>query len=113
MHELAITQSLLYIALQEAEQRDGERITTIRLVIGTLSGVDPDALAPCFGSLSRGTMAEGARLEIEWIDAMAQCDRCEETWELTHQYLVCPHCGKGFGKLLSGHELRVASLEMD
>ncbi|MDO8692444.1 MAG: hydrogenase maturation nickel metallochaperone HypA [Dehalococcoidia bacterium] len=113
MHEPAITQSLLYIALQEAEHSDGERITTIRLVIGRLSGVDPDALVPCFESLSRGTIAEGAKLEIEWVDAVAKCDRCEEIWELTHQYLVCPHCGKGFGKLLSGHELRVASLSMD
>ncbi|MDP2662972.1 MAG: hydrogenase maturation nickel metallochaperone HypA [Dehalococcoidia bacterium] len=113
MHELAITQSLLYMALQEAEQSGGERITTIRLVIGRLSGVNPDVLVSCFGSLSRGTIAEGAKLEIEWVDAVAKCDRCEETWELTHQYLVCPHWSKGFGKLLSGHELRVASLAMD
>ncbi len=113
MQELAIMQSLLYIALQEGEQSGGERITAVRLVIGRLSGIDPEALAQSFESLSQGTIAEGASLEVEWVDAVAECDRCRGTWELTHQYLVCPHCGKGFGRLLSGHELRVAGLAMD
>ncbi len=60
MHELSIMQSALSLALDQARQAGAARVHTIRLRIGALSGVVPDALEFAFEALTPGTMAEGA-----------------------------------------------------
>ena len=65
MHELSIMQSALSLALDQARQAGAARVHTIRLRIGALSGVVPDALEFAFEALTPGTLAEGAQLAIE------------------------------------------------
>ena len=61
MHELAITQSVVDTI---AERTSGARVTIVRLDIGKLSGVVPDAVAFCFDLVANGTPLDGAKLEI-------------------------------------------------
>ena len=65
MHELSIMQSALSLALDQARQAGASRVHTIRLRIGALSGVVPDALEFAFEALVPGTLAEGAKLAVE------------------------------------------------
>ena len=60
MHELSIMQSALNQALREARRAGAARVHQIRLRIGVLSGVVPDALQFAFEALTPGTAAEGA-----------------------------------------------------
>ena len=73
MHELSIMQSALSLALDQARQAGGSRVHTIRLRIGALSGVVPDALEFAFEALAPGTPAEGAKLAIEHVPARFWC----------------------------------------
>ena len=44
MHELAVTQSILEIALRHAERASARRILSINLVIGELTGFVDDSI---------------------------------------------------------------------
>ena len=73
MHELSIMQSALSLALDQARHAGARRVHTIRLRIGALSGVVPDALEFAFEALAPGTAAEGAKLAIEAVPARFWC----------------------------------------
>ena len=61
MHELAITQNIIDIAVSQAQDR---KITGINLVIGELSSVVEDSIRFCFDVISKETPAEGASIAI-------------------------------------------------
>ena len=68
MHELSITEELLQIIHRRAEEEGIQKILDINLKIGRYSGVFADALLFAFEVLSRDTISEGARVNIEESD---------------------------------------------
>lgn len=108
MHELAITESLVDAVI---EHTGGASVTVIRLRVGKLSGVVPDALRFCFDMVSRGTGLEGARLEIEEPPGRASCRTCGVDFDLTDLILLCP-CGSADVEVLAGRELALGSVEV-
>ena len=62
MHELAIAESVVSSVL---ERTDGRDVSVVRLCVGQLAGVVPDALTFCFDLAAAGTPLAGATLEIE------------------------------------------------
>lgn len=113
MHELSIMQSALSQALDQARQAGAVRVHEIRLRVGALSGVIPDALQFAFEALADGTLAEGARLTIEHVPARFWCATCNREFEAGTLFAECPDCHHPSGKLCAGRELELASLEID
>ena len=62
MHELGITRNLVAIC---AEHSGGAPVKRVTLVIGKLAAVMPESIRFCFDICAKGTVLEGARLEIE------------------------------------------------
>lgn len=54
MHELAITQSILEIALKAAGEQNASRIRVISLVMGPFSGVVPECVQMYLDGLQGG-----------------------------------------------------------
>ena len=73
MHELGITQEILEIVTQRAQERKVKRVV---LEIGRLSCVLPDAVRFCFDLCTEGTIAEGAELEILQPAGRGRCRLC-------------------------------------
>lgn len=111
MHELSIAQSLLDIVLEEGERNRLKQVHAIRLQVGAMAAVVPDALNFCFEMLSRNTIASGAALEIEALPVVARCSRCELPFQVENQTFLCPKCGDPTLELVSGRELSVVSIE--
>jgi hydrogenase nickel incorporation protein HypA/HybF len=112
MHELSIMQSALSVALEQARQAGASRVHEIRLRIGALSGVVPDALEFAFEALAPGTQAEGARLTIENVPARFWCAGCSCEFTSEDMFAECPDCHALSGELRAGREMEVASLEV-
>ena len=112
MHELAIAQSLLEIVEQEARPYSGARVTWIKLRIGTLSAVVPDALRFAFEAITRGGIAEGAVLEIEEVPLKIRCHQCDKGFAVDDPFMVCPKCGGSDVEMVSGRELEIRSMEI-
>lgn len=113
MHEMSIAEGVLQV-IEDAAQRDGfVHVRTIRVEIGRLSGVEPEALAFCFDAVTRGTLAEGAAFEIVAVPGRGRCVACGRETELEALYDVCRHCGEAPVQVTGGTGMRVKELEVD
>ncbi|NKS03260.1 hydrogenase nickel incorporation protein HypA [Rhodococcus hoagii] len=108
MHEMAITQSVVDAVCERA---DGRTVHSIRLQVGRLCAVVPDAMQFCFELVTEGTVAQGARLYIEEPLGLAHCRSCDTDFPLQDLILLCP-CGSADVEVLSGRELRIMSMEV-
>lgn len=108
MHELAIAESVVSMVLERTE---GRVVSVVRLRVGQLAGVVPDALTFSFEVAAAGTALEGSSLEIEMQPAQAHCRSCSDEFALEDALLLCP-CGSADVELLSGRDLAVQSVEV-
>ncbi len=69
MHELSLCRAIIDTLQQSAIEHDFERVKVVRLEIGPLAAVDSEALRFAFNIATADTLAAGATLEIEAIDA--------------------------------------------
>jgi hydrogenase nickel incorporation protein HypA/HybF len=108
MHELAIAESVVSSVLE----RTGDRpVSVVRLRVGGLAGVVPEALDFCFELAAAGTPLDGAALEIVEERGRAHCRSCAADFDLVDAILLCG-CGSADVELLSGRELSVTSVEV-
>ena len=112
MHEMALAESMLEIVLQTARGNDAARVTLVRLEIGALSHVEPEALRFCFDAVTRGSLAERARLEIIVTPGAAWCMPCAETVPLSARGQPCPRCGSYQLNVVQGDAMRVKDIEI-
>jgi len=108
MHELAITQNIVDIISEKAESR---RVIRVKLAIGKLSAIEPDAVQFCFDVCTRGTYAEGALLEIDHIDGMGRCQQCAREMPLALAAWAC-QCGSDDIDCIAGQELNITEMEV-
>jgi hydrogenase nickel incorporation protein HypA/HybF len=111
VHELSIAQNVLDIVLEEGRKHEIKQVLVIKLQIGALAAVVPDALTFCFEMLSQNTMAAGASLVVEILPVVARCKRCDEHFEVIDHDFSCPQCRQATVEMVSGRELTVASIE--
>lgn len=110
MHELAVAQAVLDVALEAAA---GRRVTRVELRVGALRQVVPAALAFSFELVARGTAADGAELEIEPVPVVGRCRACGAESEQRGFPLRCTACGGLDVDVVRGQELSVEWLELE
>ena len=106
-------QSALTVALEQARRAGAKRVHVIRLRIGALSGVVPEALQFAFAALAPGTLAEGGELAIEDVPARFWCAACAQEFLSKDMFAECPCCQRPSGELRGGREMELASMEID
>lgn len=112
LHEMAIAEGILGIATKTVEEQSAERVTKVGLLLGELSGVETEALAFCWQSLTKGTAAENAVLELKKIPLMAYCEKCGDETEIKELNFLCRCCGS-VRRITTGRELRVEFVEVE
>ncbi len=110
MHELSLSSAVVATTVKHA---DGRRVSVINLRIGRLRQVVPETLRFYFGFVSRETVCEGARLELEVIDARLRCRPCGTEWAIEIPAFRCPTCGGSDVGVASGDEFEVESIEVE
>jgi len=113
MHELSLAQGVLDIIEEQARRQRFSRVTAVRLEIGALAGVESEAMRFCFDAVTRGSLAEGAALEILATPGAAWCMRCGETVPVEDRTSACPRCGGYELQVNGGTHLRVHDLEVE
>jgi hydrogenase nickel incorporation protein HypA/HybF len=108
MHELGLCTSIV----DAIERRAGERpVARVRVRVGRLHHVHPEAFDQSFGIAAIGTVAEDACAELVLLPVTTRCTRCEAVWERDELSPACPECGAVDLELLGGDELVLESIE--
>jgi len=114
MHELPVTQSILDIACQTAQNNGGGKILSIQLVIGDMSSIVDDSVQFYFDVLSKDTPAEGAALKFRREPATARCLNCNHEFNVSPPLLpACPHCDSAQLLVTGGKQFYIESIEVD
>ncbi|MBA2522740.1 MAG: hydrogenase maturation nickel metallochaperone HypA [Solirubrobacterales bacterium] len=124
MHELSVSSAIVDTAVRHA---DGRKISVVSLRLGKLRQVVPNSLSFYFEIVGRDTVCEGARLELEMVDALMKCVSCAHEWdpapqpehgsvvgeELFLPQFRCPECQAAGAEVVRGDELEVESIEVE
>lgn len=113
MHELAVTQNVLEIALRHARQAGAKRIASIHLVVGQLSSIVDDSVVFYWDFVARGTPAEGARLDFRRLEARLTCQACGHAYPPHGERWSCPACGSAEVRVTAGEEFFVEAIEVE
>ena len=111
MHELSIATDILEVVERTVGQ--GKRLLSVRLVLGTLSGVSADALQFCFTELADQEGFGRPTLEIDEMSAQVRCRDCNLMYPATDFTEGCPECQSLNREILSGYECVVDSVTIE
>ncbi|MGW0093506.1 hydrogenase maturation nickel metallochaperone HypA/HybF [Streptomyces sp. NPDC003328] len=115
MHEMSIAMAVIG-QVEEAAERAGDvtAVRSVRLQVGELAGVVPDALSFCFELACAGTLLEGVELVTDTVPGRARCTPCAHEWAVGMPPLLsCPLCDGGATDLLSGRELQIVGVQWE
>ena len=112
MHELSIAQALVE-QVQSIATNEHSKITTITVSIGTLSGVDPEALDQAFTIAVDDTPLKDSKLQIEKNPARVICHSCNKESSPDFPFFACQHCNSFDFEIISGRDLLLKSIELE
>ena len=114
MHELPVTHDILEIVLKHAHRSHVTKVYKVYLEIGAMSDLEQEWIQRYFDTISRGSVAEGAQIEVQKIPCRFLCNQCGEMF-VTDMYsdedISCPSCGAADAEMISGAEYTVKSME--
>ena len=111
MHEISIAMCILGIIRGEMKRRSLKRLKSVRVRVGELTAVDPEALRFSFDACTKGTGLRGAEILIEEVPLMGRCRGCGREFRVEGFRNVCAFCGGNSTERVSGDELEVVSME--
>lgn len=101
MHEFGYVESLLPVLEKRA---DGRSVTRLGVRAGVLHRLVDDSFQQAFDTVAAGTVADGARVELEQVPVEVSCTDCGATSDATQQESTCPSCGSTAITNTSGDE---------
>jgi len=114
VHELGLL-SAVVLAVQKAATKAGATsVQAVGLRVGTQSGAVPFALEGAWPIATAGTVVDGARLNVEVVQAAIWCPACQAERPIDEFYdLTCPVCGTPSGALVKGREFEVTYADLE
>ena len=114
MHEVGILTQALEMAEEAAARESARRILRLKLRVGALAGVVPEAMAFAFDVVSKGTLAEGGVFEWEEVAVLCRCrSGCPDFHPEDTAVFACPVCGTPSWEVLEGRELHLIEVEVE
>lgn len=112
MHELSLAESVIQIIEEAAVAQQFTKVRAVWIEVGSLAGVEPDAMRFCFDAVTRDTLAEGARLDIIEVPGVGTCPDCGSLHPVANLLDACPECGGVAVQVEGGTGLRVKELDV-
>jgi hydrogenase nickel incorporation protein HypA/HybF len=113
MHEMSLAEGILQLVEDTARREQATSVKSVVLEIGRLSAVEPEALKFCFAAVTRGSIAQEARLDVIDVPGVGYCLACRATVMMEALYGACPKCGSYQLQATGGTEMRVKEIEIE
>jgi len=112
VHELSVAHAIVSTVV-DALPDSRVRVTSVRVAIGALSGVVPQALEFAYDVAAEGTALGDAALVIEQTPVVVDCPSCGHQELNSTKDFRCPSCSEPCGNVISGKELQVLDVTFD
>lgn len=110
MHELSLCQAIAGVVKSHAA---GRPVSVVRVQVGALRQVVPDALAFSWTLLRDFEDLADAELELDLVVAEVSCRPCGAGSQIASRFSVaCPACGSADVEVVHGDEFLVTSIEV-
>jgi hydrogenase nickel incorporation protein HypA/HybF len=110
---MSIAQSIIEVVDEQLRNLPPRKVVSVKVKIGGLTAVEPGSLSFCFDVISKGTILDGAQLDIEEVPIQGHCADCNQDFIVEKFFFACPVCHNANVKLISGEELLVDSIEVE
>ena len=112
MHEIGIVRQIVRTVTDFAQENDITNIAEVVVDCGELSLVIPKYLQDIYPVVTEGTMLEHAKLVVNVIPGMAECDDCDEIFNVVEHKGYCPACGSFEKTVLSGKDFGIREIHV-
>ncbi len=110
MHEIGIVRQLVRTVTDFAAQHGVSRISEVVVDCGELSLVIPDYLRELYPPVTKGSILENAKLSIHMVPGLAECEDCDEIFNVIEHKGICPNCGSFDKTVLSGKDFTIREI---
>jgi hydrogenase nickel incorporation protein HypA/HybF len=111
MHEMALARDILRKIEEEGHRVVGARVKYVKVQLGESRFTHMEELKELLTDISKGTIAEGAQVEIEVSKVKSACADCGAEFKPGKKMsLNCEKCGSGNIQLTSGNELVIKEI---
>ncbi|MBS4010968.1 MAG: hydrogenase maturation nickel metallochaperone HypA [Roseovarius sp.] len=112
MHEMSLVEGMRRVIEDQARVHAFAQVKVLRVEIGRFACVEKPALEFAFDVVMRGSVAEGAQLEMIDLVGRALCYDCMTEVEIAERLSPCPDCGGGRLMPVAGEEMRIKDMEV-
>lgn len=112
MHEIGVVRSMLKTVDDFCEKNDVKEVEEIVLDIGELSLVIPQYVEDVYPAVVDETKYKNTKLVINVIPGMAECDDCDEIFNVVETKGYCPNCGSFDKQVLSGEDFTIREIHI-
>lgn len=112
MHEIGVVRQVIRTVEDFAKENDIKEVSEVVLDIGELSLVIPKYVEDIYAVTTEGTILEGTKLIINVIPGMAECDECDEIFNVIEHEGYCPSCGSFEKQVLSGTDFTIKEIHI-
>ncbi len=113
MHEIGIVRSMCKTVADYAQENNVSHVDEIVCEVGELSLVIPEYVEELYPPVSEDIpVLKGAKLILEIIPGLAECDDCDEIFNVVQYEGYCPNCGSFNKTVLSGKEFKIREIHV-
>lgn len=113
MHEIGIVRSMCKTVMDFAQENNIAEISEIVCQCGELSLVIPKYVEDLYPVVTDDfPLLQQTKLIVEIVPGLAECDECDEIFNVVENKGYCPNCGSFDKQILSGKDFSIKEIHV-
>ena len=112
MHEIGVVRQMCKTVMEFAAENQIQSVSEIVVEIGELSLIIPKYVEDVSPLVVEDTMLKDTKLIIEEIPGLAECDECDEIFNVVEHKGYCPNCGSFDKTVLTGKDFNIKEVHI-
>jgi len=121
MHEYSLIKEIVDTVLEKAKEYNAKSVVKVEIDVGELKFLTDEQAQYLFRELSKGTILENAKLEINYVSSEIYCRKCGYKGKAEHleeidphfPIIKCPKCGEEFVEIVRGNECIIKNIQVE
>ncbi len=113
MHEVSIAEEIRDIVLEKLKEHKASKVSKIKLMIGELTTIVPEALKFALEIVSDKTAMQGAKIQIKTVKTKVKCLKCKRKFKAVDFDYACRACKSQDVRIIEGKEMIIKTIDME